>query len=439
MYTPSFDICLGWRERRRTWGAVSAQLQQLVDELAERLRRSVAVDDPDIQLLAASPHRGSIDPARLDVILSRRTGPEVVAYALSMELSHLRTFRRLPGSSELQTLPRVVWPLRDHGELFGYLWLIDSPTVTESDIALTSEAVAEISRLLAAESRAADARSAQDAHVIRQLLGSDELARDEALSGLQRAGRLLPDRALRVAVVSVGAGSSAADGAGSNVSGRLDAEFAVTVVRRVLGQTPSAAVDGELVIVSDDTAWNPRASDTAALRPAWERMRSALVGSGITDVAVGVSPAREPADLAFARQRAHYCAHVAVRLGGFPGVAHWEQMGSWQLLYGLPWTWETVSALHPGLEALLQPERRELAVTLSTYLDCGGDGAATVRALCVHRATFYYRRDRIRALIGSDWEQGWSRVGAHAAMTLAGLLDPGLRAVRGGPETFGET
>jgi hypothetical protein len=98
-------------------------------------------------------------------------------------------------------------------------------------------------------------------------------------------------------------------------------------------------------------------------------------------------------------------------------------------LYGLPWTPQTVRTLHPGIEVLLRPPHRELAVTLATYLDRGGDTSGTVDALRVHRATLYYRRDRIRALIGTDWESGWGRVGAHAALVLAGLLDPGVAAL----------
>ena len=46
-------------------------LQSIVDDLAERLHRSVAIDDPAIRLLAASRHFGDEDAVRVGSVLNR--------------------------------------------------------------------------------------------------------------------------------------------------------------------------------------------------------------------------------------------------------------------------------------------------------------------------------------------------------------------------------
>lgn len=407
----------------------STQLQHVVDELAERLGRTVAVDDVDIQLLAASPHTGAIDPARLDIVLQRRTRPDLVAFVRTLGLPTVRGYRRVPAEPRLELLPRIVWPLRDHDELYGYLWLIDSPPVGPVEIGLTSAAAAQIGPLLAARAREADAVTARDTRLVRVLVGSDEHDRGKALADLHQAGRLDAELPSRVVVFRPAPGQ-----------GPCGLGPVTDLVRDTGGGRPTAAIDGEVVLVTDDPGWHPRAVSREGGRSVGQRLRATTTGRGLARMTIGTSPVGEPGDLARARERAHHAAlvadHLAGRTVGGPGdadVTHWERLGAWQLLHGLPWTRETVVALHPPLEVLLDPVHRQLAVTLATYLDCGGDTAATVAALCVHRATFYHRRDRVRELIGRDWETGWGRVGVHAALVLAAVLDPGLRSPRGLP------
>ena len=54
-----------------------ARLQDLVDGLASRLHRSVAVDDPSIRLIVASRHFGDEDQVRIQSILSRDIDDEL--------------------------------------------------------------------------------------------------------------------------------------------------------------------------------------------------------------------------------------------------------------------------------------------------------------------------------------------------------------------------
>ncbi len=401
---------------------MSDQVQQLVDELAEVLQRSVAVDDPDIQLIAVSPHLGAIDAARMDIILKRKTDPKVVAFARSLRLEHAKGPRRVPAPDS-DTLPRVVIPLRDHGLLYGYMWLIDAaPPITEEEITVAAATGAEIAALLAAQARAADARHGEDAELVAALVSDDPARAAEAASRAERTRRFSRTEECRVAVLRL---APAGD-----LTGRVSATHAGVVLRSALGETLGAVLGDDFVVVSDNPQWSPPGARKSVGRPIWERLRSVLASRGLTYGAMGVSGPLEGELLHFAGERARYCADVAARLPAYDGIAHWEQLGAWQLLYGLPWSLRTVELLYPGIDVLLRPEHRELAVTLATYLDLGGDTGATVEALHVHRATLHYRRDRIRALIGSGWEAGMGRLAAHAALVLAGQIDPSVAAVR---------
>jgi hypothetical protein len=82
------------------------ELQGIVDGLAARLGRSVAIDDPSIRLLAASRHFGDEDPVRIRVMLSRQADGTIVEYAKSFGISRSEVPVRVPGKPELGLRPR---------------------------------------------------------------------------------------------------------------------------------------------------------------------------------------------------------------------------------------------------------------------------------------------------------------------------------------------
>ena len=67
----------------------------------------------------------------------------------------------------------------------------------------------------------------------------------------------------------------------------------------------------------------------------------------------------------------------------------------------------------------------QLVLTLSEYLDCGGNYDASAKALSVHRSTLKYRLQRIRQVSGYDLGQADVQfnlqVATHAWRTLQAL------------------
>ncbi|MCX6463444.1 MAG: alpha/beta hydrolase [Pseudonocardiales bacterium] len=59
------------------WSGAADEVQGVVDELAERLGRSVVVNDPLVRPLCSSRHFGDADPVRIRAILQRDPGDEV--------------------------------------------------------------------------------------------------------------------------------------------------------------------------------------------------------------------------------------------------------------------------------------------------------------------------------------------------------------------------
>ncbi len=74
-----------------SWAPRSGDLQELVDALAERLKRSVAVDDRAIRLLVASRHFGDEDPVRVQSVLGREVDPAITDKTGPRTLAGART------------------------------------------------------------------------------------------------------------------------------------------------------------------------------------------------------------------------------------------------------------------------------------------------------------------------------------------------------------
>ncbi|WP_431906860.1 hypothetical protein [Amycolatopsis thermoflava] len=95
-------------------------LQDIVDNLAERLQRSVAIDDPHIRLLAARHHFGDEDATRVSSVLNRSVDPQLCEQILAQGIAQWTTPGRVVVPLE-GARPRLCVPIRCTGLLLGYL------------------------------------------------------------------------------------------------------------------------------------------------------------------------------------------------------------------------------------------------------------------------------------------------------------------------------
>ena len=135
-----------------------------------------------------------------------------------------------------------------------------------------------------------------------------------------------------------------------------------------------------------------------------------------------------PHDLAAARdsyREARDAVAVAERVERFGRIASWDELGAYRTLSRFPLD-AADAALHPGLVAMLSdPAHAPLVDTLEAYLDLAGDAKATAEALSLHRATLYYRLNRIEEITGARLKTGDDRLALHLGLRLARLS--GLR------------
>lgn len=143
-----------------------------------------------------------------------------------------------------------------------------------------------------------------------------------------------------------------------------------------------------------------------------------LVGVG------GVQPRLD--DVAVSHTQAGHAVKVAQVAHEHVPIASWERLGVFRLLVDLPE--RDVDTFAPrALRYLDDADDGTLRRTLECYLDHAGHAQATASALSLHRATLYYRLDRIKRVTGVDLSDGAQRLELHVWLKLLRL--------RGGPAT----
>ena len=383
---------------------MSDLVQRLAEDLAERLGRSVEVDDRAMRPLAITAQIGAIDEVRIEAVLRRYSRPEMVAHAQSFGIRRATGPVRIPADDKLATLARLCVPVRSAGQLYGYLWLIDAePPLTEADVAAAVETAAEISAALRANERSVETQLADDTRLVTQLFDTDPAGRAAARHAVIRQDRLSPDFRLTVLVARLAATAEATHSVAAELRRALPSG------RVLVGFKPGAIVlVGHTDVLTRSV--HRLVSNTAAHHRAHFAGAGASPDSGLDD------------ELSTAYERAAFAARIATLDPTHAGFARWSELGAVTAFCHLPWTTDTVALLHPGASRLLAPECTTIRETVLTYLELGGDTRAVTAALAIHRTTLYYRLDRAGELLGAGWQTGSARLGLHLALRLYDLM-----------------
>ncbi|GAB2958575.1 helix-turn-helix domain-containing protein [Saccharothrix stipae] len=99
-------------------------MQELLDELSLVLGRGVSVDDVAGRVVGHSAQTDDVDQARVRAILTRRVPADVAAWQEQHGIAAATGPVRVPANPELGFQQRVGFPLRHHGVLVGYLWVL---------------------------------------------------------------------------------------------------------------------------------------------------------------------------------------------------------------------------------------------------------------------------------------------------------------------------
>lgn len=354
-------------------------LQVAVDDLARQLGRPVLLEDHAQSVLAYSEQTEPMDDVRRDSILRRHTTREVRVHFRAAGIFETRGPLRVPGATGI--LPRVCVPLRHRERLLGFLWLIDSPAMADTDLALAAKAADELALTVLHDVLAEGVSTQREQAALARLLAGDA---DAARVLVDEGG--FPPLPVTVLVVR-GPRESLLDGL---LAARL--RFSARHVVR--------ADHGVLVCAGPVRAGEVPGMFTAPV----------VVGSGTTRATL--TAAHE------SYVEALHASLVAARVPAFAPVASWEGLGVYRMLVSVP-----PSAIHPGVSRLPP----ELVETLETYLDLAGSAVETAKALRLHRTSLYYRLQRVAELTGTNLRNGDERLTLHLSLKLArlhGLLAP---------------
>jgi PucR C-terminal helix-turn-helix domain len=350
-----------------------AELQDLVDALAERLGRPVSIEDRRYRVLAYSAHAEPLDRVRLASILTREAPADVAAWLDAQGLPRAESPVRLPDAPQVGMGPRVAVPVRGDGVL-GFVWLVDDGVGAE-ELAAAEETAAAAAPLLA-RMRAAERT---DHTLVGDLLGADPAAREQAARALRERGLRGPVRVL------VGDG--------------------IPRERRVVHGAAAALLFG--------------AQDVPPPRPG-----GVIGASAPRDRFEDAHHALAEAETAAALARPDG-AEIGPDVSPPPAigtpVVRWDALGSYRLLAPL-----ADSPLPPPLQRLLDhPDAEPLVATLEAYLDRAGDVPATAATLFIHRTSLYHRLRRIEAITGASLRDGDERLALHIGLRIRRLR--GLR------------
>jgi hypothetical protein len=400
------------------------EVQTLVERLSVELERSVLVDDASLRLLAYSPTLGSDDEVRRTAILTRETPRAIRELHFAQGIASATAPVRTASRPEVGLESRVCVPIRCQGSLFGYLWLIDGDrSLSDGDCDLAERCASEIGTAMYRRQELERPRREQERRLVEALLGGDPAARDEAAHELLAADLIVGGTP--IGVLCARPWSDGASELGPGAKARLG--LALDQFRRALPVRQSLSVvraEHGVVLVAVDPHLQRAGGLKELARRLQDALEQAIAGEGPARVALGYS---EQCEHLTGAHRAFAHARLALRVAtvapehGSP--AGWADLGAFRMLARLAETPHPEELLHPGLPQLLELQGKEsLVATLEAYLDNGCDTKLTAEALFLHRASLYYRLQRIEQLTGTSLKSGADRLALHSSLKLARLL-----------------
>lgn len=390
----------------------------MVDGLAERLQRPVGVDDRQFRAIAYSSHPSNIDSVRRDSILGRKAPLAVTEWLEVLGVPSAEGFLRIPGNSDLDLTARVCFPLRFHGHLLGFLWLVEGADRFDDDALAACDRVAgdlseELYRLRQVEREERDG----EADLVQALLSGSEV--DPAtLSALSTTGVY--------GVVVIGVRLPAAVPRPPGLDVRLT--DAVDRARRSVQphhQLASITPDKAVVLVAAASAGELEAHAEVLLANAARELHDLDGSDPIVGLSEAVPTQRELG-------QAHEQAELAVSLGSavstLAPLVKWDQLGPLGLLGRLLGSRDPAEVMPAPIKRLIVAADNEaLLTTLEAYLKHAGDAADTAAELFLHRSSLYKRLHRIERLAEVDLRSGNDRLQLHIGLILwriAGVVPP---------------
>jgi sugar diacid utilization regulator len=392
-------------------------LQRLAEGLAERTGRAIAIDDPQHNLICHTAHDDTVDKHRVASVMQLRASDEVIKHILAQGIATAERPVRVPGRQDIEMLPRVCFPVRCQGLLFGYLWIIEPEEgLPDDQVRDATEVAAEAGHVLYRQRLVDDLRDSRERELLRDLISDDKDVSSAAAELLVDDEMLPASCSLAVLTFQV------------HLTEREDLRTTLhAVLRRAARRAKplvclSMSLAGGRGVLLLAGRRPPAAADLHAVA---NQVRDELLKAlgDEADVRVGIGPVVAGLGLApTSAGRAREALEVTARVPGFGSVTSWDELGVYRLLVQLPLDDLPDDAVPEGLRVLMQQDPERILVdTLETWLDQGCDARRSVALLQVHRTSLYYRLGRIEEITGLQLADGRVRLDLHLGLKLARL------------------
>jgi sugar diacid utilization regulator len=391
-------------------------LQPIMDGLAARLGRSTAIDDPRMHLLAYSAQTGEMDAQRIKSIMEMRVEDWLVKYAYKCGIASATQPVEVPGIPDLGMLDRWCFPVRCHGVLFGFLWILDPHnSLTAEEAELCQAAASAAGEILMRERLLDDGERTREAEILRGLLSDEEHAQayEQALQA-----QLFDLREGCCVFVVAGLVDAA-----TTVSDRISVieHSLLSLSRRIAplkGMTTAADRDHGVLLAHGAPGMVDRLAASTGDTLYTEARSLADTPNGVLIGVGSVETSLAGVQRSFQRARRSLC--VATWVDGIGPVASWDRLGIYQILSQLPGADEgTVELPEPLVKLLGERNAEQLVETLEMYLDRGGSIVQCAEELHLHRASLYHRLKRIETVTGLSLGDGQARLLLHTGIKLA--------------------
>ncbi|MGP3536663.1 PucR family transcriptional regulator [Microbacterium sp. RD1] len=386
---------------------MTESIHEVIERTAHRLRRSVAVDDPGLRLLASSAHFEDVDQARLSSLVGRKiTGP-LRDYVMAQGAQSWRETTVLPARPELGVQwDRLCFPLRSRFELLGFMWIMTPVPLDEEELQIARQCAGHVREVLMRRAQSLADADIEAESLVRALLSADASAQRRAAQDMRDLGMFAGCTDFVGIVVATDPGIRSGFG-----------EPSEDVVRRAVataaeGRAYALAAGGSesAVILGSPGLAHPGVAQpfARALHREIRRWDAGLAAAAV----VGVGAAQSPLESA-----ARSCdqARIAAQIGRARGehVVTWSEHPVDELLTAM---------LDPRVDEWLVPEALQQLMAsqpaatielVETFLDHAGNVIATAEALQLHRTTVYYRINRLQERTGLNLEDGSTRLLLH--------------------------
>jgi DNA-binding PucR family transcriptional regulator len=396
----------------------SEALQCLVDELAEELGRSVAIDDPLVRMICTSRHFGDEDPVRVRTLLQGRADREAIRYVLAQGVAQWSKPGFVDGRDDLGLLPRYVVPLRERGHLLGLMMIVAPQQVlTEQETKAVARAARAMTAQMYAEHLAADTEESDARDLLLELLGSSSAARDAARQRALDRGLLRDTPYTVVSVIQVSRSQEPLGQIEVALRGAVEGFLQTRSAHGIMAIEQDRAI---LLQVRDRPPGPDELGEQS--RRVIDALGTFLDASAAPVVGIGGCQAGL-ADVWTSYEQALVAVRAARRLPALKGVGDWEELGEFAVLLQLPEHALNESLIPKPLRTLTEasgdPRLRD---TLRCFLENAGSIPRTADALQLHRTSLYYRLRQIQEITGLDLDNGADRLILHMGLRIEELL-----------------